>query len=57
MYSIVYLPTFGRSVGQMLVNIAYMEHRGYIKQYIFHIVDVQLLGCQNNQLGIKSGYF
>ena len=26
----VYLPTFGSFMGQMLVNIPYMEHVGYV---------------------------
>ena len=28
---IVYLPTFGRFFGHMLVNVPYMEHIGYVR--------------------------
>ena len=31
----VYLPTFGWFLGQLLVHIPYMEHRGYIYVYIY----------------------
>ena len=37
-----YLPTFGSYMGQMLVNIPYMEHMGLFEQFQ-NMTDVQHL--------------
>ena len=38
----VYLPTFGWFLGQLLVHIPYMEHRGYIYVYIYILYILQI---------------
>ena len=50
----VYLPTFGCFLGQMLVNIPYMEHMGIplhpLAYHHFHNVDMAIFyGCPHFQ--------
>ena len=46
----VYLPTFGCVLGQMFVNIPYMEHMGYCQRLLnaqnFHIPPYNCINCQ-----------